>query len=390
MEEIYCYKFERKKIPWQDKLDLKFVELVYISLNKIVLVVQKLFFSNKDLESARKILIFRIGSMGDSICALPAIYSIRKNYPDAKIDLLTNQGENGLISIDGLIDRNIIDNTINYLGENWRDVRNEIRRNKYDLFIELPVSLSTFHRLFRNMLFVKSAGIKNAFGWQIASVKTNLKTQEKYLHFNNERDRLLKILEKNGLINFGIKFPFIFKEENNKLIENIIKENGLTDKSKNIGFVVGAKRPQNRWPVEYFIEVAEYLQKNGKYILLVGSKEDFELAKNIKGNNVFNFCGELTPIETALLLKSCRFTISNDTGPMHLSYAVGTPVIALFSSRDYPGRWYPPENGVNKVFRNFDLHCTMCFSEICKNNICMKNLSVDLVIKSLIPFFKEE
>jgi heptosyltransferase-3 len=46
-----------------------------------------------------------------------------------------------------------------------------------------------------------------------------------------------------------------------------------------------------------------------------------------------------------------RSTISNDTGPMHLSYAVGTPVIALFSSRDFPGIWYPPQDGYNVVIR---------------------------------------
>jgi len=383
MNNIYSYSIDKAKLAIRTRIALKLIDWCYNFLNFLVHLFQNFFFSNKNIKDAKKILIFRIGSMGDSICALPAIYSIRKNFPQAEIELLTNQGEKNLISIEGLIDKNIFDKTINFLGENWRTVRDVVKNNNYDLFIELPVSLSSLTRLVRNMLFVKSAGIKNAFGWQIASVKIKLKIQEKYLHFLNERDRLLKILEDNNLGNFGVHFPLLITEENNKKIAKIINENDLKDKNKNIGFVVGAKRPQNRWPVEYFNEVAEYLQKNGKYILLVGSKEDFELANNIKGKKVFNFCGKLTPIETALLLKQCRLSITNDTGPMHLSYAVGTPVIALFSSRDYPGRWYPPINEKNKVFRNFDVGCTMCFSVVCNDNICMKDMHAKTILDSL-------
>ena len=380
MTQVYTRNNQPDPTKIIDKLILKSIDWNYRARNKFILLIQAFLFNNKGIKKAQNILIFSIGSIGDSVCRLPAIASIRKNYPNAKVDILTNQGNEELVSIDSLIDNSIINNIINYLGITGKELRRIIKRNKYDLFIELPVSLATVYRNIRNMLFVKSFGIKSAFGWEIASVKYFLKYQEKYLMFVNERERHLNNIEMNGLVNYGLAFPLAITEQRVQKINDILKRNNLTDKKKNIAFVVGAKRPQNRWPVEYFNEVAQYLMSKDFNILLVGGKEDFELGELIRGDRVYNFAGKLDPVETALLLKNCELTISNDTGPMHLSYAVGTPVIVLFSSRDFPGRWYPPQSENNKVFRNYDVPCTMCFSETCSDNICMKGIKSSFVI----------
>ena len=383
MTRIYTRNNQPEPTNIIDKLILKSIDWNYRARNKFILLIQAFLFNNKDIKNAQNILIFSIGSIGDSVCRLPAIASIRKNYPNAKIDILTNQGNEELVSIDSLIDKSIINNIINYLGITGKELRRIIKKNKYALFIELPVSLATIYRNIRNMFFVKSCGIKGAFGWEIASVKYFLKYQEKYLMFVNERERHLNNIERGGLVNFGLDFPLAITEQRAQKINDILKRNNIAAKEKNIAFVVGAKRPQNRWPVEYFNETAQHLISNGYNVLLVGGKEDFTISNEIKGERVFNFAGKFDPVETALLLKNCALTISNDTGPMHLSYAVGTPVIALFSSRDFPGRWYPPENGKNKVLRNYDVPCTMCFSETCNDNICMKGINTTEIIKLL-------
>ncbi|HID41546.1 MAG TPA: hypothetical protein EYP33_05260, partial [Pyrodictium sp.] len=64
-----------------------------------------------------------------------------------------------------------------------------------------------------------------------------------------------------------------------KKIENILKEKNLLNKKKNVAFVIGAKREANRWPVEKFAQVAEYLINRGYNILIVGGNEDKQLAK---------------------------------------------------------------------------------------------------------------
>jgi heptosyltransferase-2 len=84
----------------------------------------------------------------------------------------------------------------------------------------------------------------------------------------------------------------------------------------------------------------------------------------------------------------CKVVVSNDTGPMHLAYAAGTPVVALFSSRDYPEHWFPPENSGNTTLRLYDVHCSICLSDTCTNNICMKRITPDEVIQKLLPYLE--
>mgnify|MGYP000235851713 CR=1 FL=1 len=155
------------------------------------------------------------------------------------------------------------------------------------------------------------------------------------------------------------------------------------NEDKYIAVVVGAKRKQNRWPIEYFQEVIEYIIENGYKVLLIGGVADVEITRNLKVNeNTILFCGKLTPLESASILKLCKLTITNDTGPMHISYAVDTPVVALFSARDFQNKWYPPKDkGV--VFRDNSIECRICLSEICKNNKCMKSIHPSDVIKYL-------
>ena len=150
-----------------------------------------------------------------------------------------------------------------------------------------------------------------------------------------------------------------------------------------IALVIGAKRPQNRWPLSYFKEISKWLLKDGVQILIIGGKEDELNAEKLIEKNVWNFCGKLTPIQSAIAFSLCKLTISNDTGPMHLSYAVGTPVIAIFSSRDFPGRWYPPNNIANKIFRNENVACSLCLTDSCKENICMKGIVPEVIINQI-------
>lgn len=357
--------------------------LHYAILNGILNIFKGLLFGNRKEIEAKKILIFRTGSLGDSVCALPAIYSVRKNFPDAQIDILTNAGAENLVSLGALIDKTIVNEIINYFGMPKTHLFKLIKDRKYDLFIQLPQYGAKWFRQIRDIFIAKALGVNYAFGWQVGSTQFLAKYQAKFIKFENERDRLLNILEKNGLKSYGLVFPLGINDEIKSRIAEVVKVRRLEDKTLNIGMVVGAKRPQNRWPIEYFQEVADYLLKQNENILLFGGQEDFELAEQIKGENVFNFCGKLTPLETAEMMRYCKLVISNDTGPMHLAYAVGTHLIAIFSSRDYPHKWFPPENENNIVFRNNGIYCTKCFIDEVNEHRCLKEIKPLQIIKNM-------
>lgn len=67
---------------------------------------------------------------------------------------------------------------------------------------------------------------------------------------------------------------------------------------------------------------------------------------------------------------------------MHLAYTTNIPLIALFSSRDFSKRWFPPAANQNVVFRTENIACSLCLSDNCKDNKCMKMIQLWQVIEA--------
>jgi ADP-heptose:LPS heptosyltransferase len=90
--------------------------------------------------------------------------------------------------------------------------------------------------------------------------------------------------------------------------------------------------------------------------------------------------GKLTIYGSAAVLEHCITYIGNDTGTMHLGGMVGVPCVALFSARDYPGKW-EPYGEKHRIIRK-DTDCAGCMREVCsRNNDCLMRISVDEVLK---------
>jgi len=351
----------------------------YLILNSTLQIIQGILFKKVENEDIKKILIYRIGTLGDNITAIPSIYNIIESYPDTKIDLLCSGGGNSVLSMDNIIDDTYFNTIINYDNYSKKDLINKLKNNKYDLVIELPNNLSTLFRNLRNMIFFRFfIDIKSGFGWKVSTIKLFKRLQDRCMIFDNEINRLQKILKENKLKVNSTKF--ILKTIDNE--EELYKKYNIIE-NENIAIVVGAKRAQNRWSIEYFQELIDYIIDKEYNVYVIGGKEDLEISSKLnKNSNLFDLCGELTPLESASILKKCKLTITNDTGPMHLSYAVGTQTLALFSARDFKNKWYPPEEK-NIVFRDNDIECRICLSENCLDNKCMQNIKPKQIIKYL-------
>lgn len=365
----------KKNIPIPARLKLFFV-FAYLRLCNAILNFFKWLFFRKN-PAPTHILIFRTGSLGDNICAIPSIAAIRKHYPQARIDILVNSGASNLVSLEQLLHHDCYDEIINYLDIPRSEVVKLMRNRKYDLVIQLPQTGSTFMRLLRDLFFFRLI-CKSGFGWTLSAVPFFRRTQENYVLFDNETKRLAILLKRFGIEVDQECYPLNFTDADRQLVDEAF-EPVLRTQRPAIAIVAGAKRPQNRWPATYFQEVIEKYRDRYN-IILIGGPEDVNLLGPISvGHGIFNFCGKLSPLQSALMLKKCNLVVSNDTGPMHLAYAVGVPLITIFSSRDFPGKWFPPENPKNTVFRSYGVPCSLCLSENCGDNICMKRIKSNLI-----------
>jgi len=105
----------------------------------------------------------------------------------------------------------------------------------------------------------------------------------------------------------------------------------------------GSTLTGKRWPVERFRAIAARLRAAGYGVVVVGGPEDAGVeATGVDGSAglVLDLRGQTTIGQLAAVLARCRLFVGNDTGPMHLAVAVGTPVVAVFG----PSRpaWYGP------------------------------------------------
>jgi heptosyltransferase-2 len=154
--------------------------------------------------------------------------------------------------------------------------------------------------------------------------------------------------------------------------------------------------PAKRWPKERFILAAsELAKKTNCRWLIFGSKADKDLAAEIvsgiqanfpvQTDFIFNVAGRTSLRELCVGLKSCRVLLTNDTGPMHLAAAVGTPVVALFGSTS-PALTGPiPDEKIQHQFVKSDAACSPCFLRQCPIDFrCMAGISIDAVVNSVL------
>jgi heptosyltransferase II len=150
--------------------------------------------------------------------------------------------------------------------------------------------------------------------------------------------------------------------------------------------------PAKRWPAEKFIATAKEIQARTNCAWLIfGGKNDAATAAQIEsavGNRqsaIFNLAGQTSLRELMALLKLCRVLLTNDTGPMHVAAALGTPVVVPFGSTS-PELTGPglPGNSCHRLLKS-DAPCSPCFLRECPIDFrCMNSIGVESVVKAVL------
>jgi heptosyltransferase III len=295
------------------------------------------------------ILIYRLGSLGDTVIALPCFHLIRKVYPRSKIIILTNQPISGKAAAAMAILENsgLCDEAISYpVGtrstHELAKIRQAIRQIRPQVLINLAAGRG-FLKSLRDYLFFRSCGIKNIVGTPLR--RRDLKVQQiNDGEFEPESQRLASRLASLGVINLADQRLWelcLTQEERHQALEL------LPSNQKNfIAVSVGTKLPMRDWGEENWVKLLSLLSKEMPDItlILLGSADEWE--RNEKLSRAWtggykNLCGKTSPRISAAILERCRLFIGHDSGPMHLASVVGIPTLGLFSWHNPPGQWFP-------------------------------------------------
>lgn len=137
-----------------------------------------------------------------------------------------------------------------------------------------------------------------------------------------------------------------------------------------------------RWLPERFAALASELAAGGASVVLIGSMAERELARQVRMQTanpagIRNFTGETTLEDLAALLAASDLLVSNDSGPMHLAGAVGTPVVAIFGSTNERETYPLAMPRRLKLIKAPGVSCSPCKLRDCPiDHRCMTRISV--------------
>jgi len=337
---------------------------------------------------AKRVCLYRIGNIGDTACAIPAMHAIRRAYPAAHLTLLTSPGKADSVGAPELLEGvGWIDEMLVYHAEDIAtargrlDLMRNLRARRFDVWIELPVVAASLTRLIRNLAVARSADARWGFGWRYEP-RFAAPAQSAFVDFPDEVERLLEIVRAGGFTADGSDFPLELSDSNRRTVDDLLERAGLAAAESTIAFAPGAKLEPNRWPAERFIEVGSSLAARGNRIVVLGGGSDAPLCERIAkaiGRNAASLAGKTTVRESCEVLTRCAMLICNDSGVQHLAAAVGTPCVSLFTRREFPGMWWP--HGPQHEVLMKSVECHTCFLDVCPHdNKCIKAISVDDVM----------
>ena len=327
------------------------------------------------------ILIIRLWTLGESLLTLPMIKKLKENGYNISV-LVTKRSKEVFENVD------FVDEIIN-LKNFWKVLR---KFKKYNIVIDTEPYFN-ISAILGWFLGKKVIGFKGLFRDKLYDFK---------IEYNDKIHAVYNFC--NMLKPFGINYkpekliPLKYTEKDEENVNNLLKECNLDDK-KLIGIHCGIAEtaPWRSWKKEKFAKLIEKLVEDGFYIILTGSKGDYEVNRKVLNlvdkkfkDKVFNFASKTNLREFAYLLTKFEVFISNDTGPMHLSAAMGTKTIGLFGP-NLPERFAPFGKGNIAIYKARNLECSPCinvhkgeFKECKLNGKCMDLVEVDDVYNAVV------
>ena len=318
----------------------------------------------------KRILIIRFSSIGDIILTTPVVRVLRTTFPEADIRFVTKP------QFAQLVAPNTYLNGVFTLKGGIGDLASELKAFKPDLVVDLHHNLRT--RILKTLIGGKwlSFNKLNVEKW----LKINLKVDK--LPETHIVDRYLETLKPLGIEADGTGLDYFFPAD--------FKEPSLpaSISSGFVAVVVGAKLKTKQLPVHKLVEIVHGMKLP---VVLVGGKEDTDLAKEVVSNTtgaVYNACGEFSIAESAWVLKQAEVVITHDTGMMHIASAFNKKIISVWGNTIPEFGMYPylPQSNQSYIAEVKNLDCRPCskigYAKCPKGHFkCMENQDVKRILE---------
>ncbi|HZU11914.1 MAG TPA: glycosyltransferase family 9 protein [Chloroflexota bacterium] len=279
----------------------------------------------------RKIAVLRANGLGDLMFSMPALYSLRAAYPGAEVVLLGKRWHRDFFSgRPGPVDRVEVIPRCPGVGAEETDSPDlpaleeffaRMQAEHFDIVLQM-------HGGGRNSNpFVRRLGARVTAGSATADAAP-LDRMVPYIYFQNE---IMRYLEIAGLV--GVQ-PVMLEP----CIELTEQDQAEAASAVPPGAPLAVIHPgvssiDRLWPVERFAAVGDVLAQAGAHVVVTGSDEEVPLVRrmvDLMEETATPLAGVLSLGGLAALIARARLLVSNDTGPLHLAQAVGTPTVGIY------------------------------------------------------------
>ena len=348
--------------------------------------------SDADARSAKRVLIYRLGSLGDTIVSIPCLHLIARRFPNAERVMLTNFPVNGkapasaaVIGDSGLVHRYMryavgTRNPIELARLWW-----QLLRFRPDVLVYL-MPLRGEQAVRRDTIFFRLAGIWNFVGLPFGDLSKTPLDQRTGL-YEHEASRLARCLAPLGdaRLDESSSWDLQFTKA-----EHEAADAKLANLAGRLFFAcsIGTKAQANDWTLPNWKAMLAQLTKEQPDcgLLLIGAPDEREACSQLAevwNGPTLNLCGQVTPRESALVMSQAIAFVGHDSGPLHLAACVQVPCVGIYGARNLPGIWFPYGDKHKIIYHSVD--CMGCGLIICEaqKKKCILSITADEVLTAV-------
>jgi lipopolysaccharide heptosyltransferase I len=334
-----------------------------------------------------KILIVKLGAVGDVVHTLPSLRSLRETFPDAYIAWIVEEKSKDVITGNPGLDELIVfeRKRIQKGLRGWktfvpslRETAGLIRRirgHSFDIAVD-------FQTLFKSGLITYLSGAKKRIGFdkwrELNRLFTNLRVKSQREH---AVDKYLELVEAIGARPDPAPVKIKYSAEDELYVKEFMEKEGLNGK-RWAALNPGASWPSKLWGCERYALLCDSLADAGIPVVIIwGPGEEGLVGDIMRQAKSRPVVAPKTSIkQLASLLEKAGLYVGGDTGPLHISVAMGTQVVGIYGPSD-PKRNGPYGEG-HRVLQA-DVKCASCWKRSCGKMECMEKVTVDEVVRAV-------
>jgi ADP-heptose:LPS heptosyltransferase len=356
--------------------------------NSLIIFFVKLFFNPKKgtkknyADIGHHFLIVSTTALGDSLWATPAIRSLKTTYPLSQLSVFTSQTGFSVLKENPHIDHFFV------LKKPYLLTLLQIYLQAKNKTIDTVFIFHTSQRMI--LPFCSMLQPKEIIGNEgMHKGLDTLLTKKIPVSFEHEIERRLGLVQSVGSKVNNYNLEIFISNPCHEEAKIILQKKKIPNSKMLIAMHPGSKDRFKRWPESCFITLGKLLkEKLDCQILITAGPSEQTIAKNIADHIPDAiFIDENIQIQSfAALIQKFHLFITNDTGPMHLGFAVKTPTVALFTPTD--AKLCGPKDVNGAAIIQKEKTCTPCLRKKCLEPFCMLQISPNEVLEKALNLLR--